>query len=725
MSDVLRRKMFAVEVTPKKDAMNVGIMSGFSEPEESEYEAPEMEEGDSEEEEMYEDRRPDNLEIIANNLRGDFKSLDNRYAELAMKVGEEAAAQTPPEVVALMQPQMAQQMQGGIVGLPQAQQAMPAGAPPMPAAMVEEGMPQMARGGIIQKFQFGGSPAVQALSLGEQLRNAYVGSSGVLPSMTNTVQGPFANFLARSGQYGTQLLQRAAPYIQSAGQTIRNAGSSLGPYGRPLVIGGTALTAIPVFQALTGSGQPKPAPSALPATAPQTVPMIGADGRVVTDPSAYPKIVPPVVPPVAPAAAADGETAPVAETKPTTTPAAPITPTETIAPVAKEEAEDEDNRFEKLVALREKRYAGVLGADKNYAQSQALFALADAGLKLAGPGKGNLAARIAKAFESVPGVMQKLGAEEESSRRSLKLAAIKGAEEQLASEAKSSAALQAAMLKAGAKLADIRIALRGMGITDENTLNVLSRGINSGVYKPEADDLGNTKIGPVTIPSQGTRQAVSSQANLQSSPLVVSVTPSKGRVSRALQKDILTEKTQLESAIGELDAVEGIVTDAGVFGPTSFFTGISNKYLVPVFGEGAPFANISQESKAAVASAFKGRAARLAALSDKYPVYELKRLAEMFDKPESFFSDPLTFTAQVNAARANVMSRVSGLDSQLYGTDAVTYRPAPVGSKTDPFTIKDVPLLTEVFTRRPEAKIYFKKDSKSAPVLIDRSALSQ
>ena len=97
----------------------------------------------------------------------------------------------------------------------------------------------------------------------------------------------------------------------------------------------------------------------------------------------------------------------------------------------------------------------------------------------------------------------------------------------------------------------------------------------------------------------------------------------------------------------------------------------------------------------------------------------------MFDSPESFLSDPLTFTAQVNAARANVMSRISGLDSQLYGTDAITYRPAPVGSKTDPFTINDVSLLGEVFTRRPDAKIYFQKDPKSAPVLIDRSALSQ
>lgn len=745
MSDVMRRKMFAVSVEPKADAMNVGIMSGFAEPSGNEYE--EYEE-DDQQEDMYEDRRPDNLEIIANNLRGDFKSLDSRYEELAMKVGPEAAMQTPPEVVALMQADMAQQMQGGIAALPQAQQAMPGatGAPPMPAAMPpgpppmaqgpQQGMPpqappqmpQMANGGYIGKYQVGGSPAVQALSLGEQLRNAYIGSSGALPQMANIPQGPFADFLARSGQYGARLMQQAAPYVQSAGQNIRSAGSALGPYGRPLVIGGTALTAIPVIQALTGDRQGA-APSQMAPTAAQTVPMIGPDGRVVTDPAAYAAAVPAVDESMANARdvlLARGDMEAAASETAAPVPTTPIQPTTTIAaaPTPAEE-ETDDALFAKELAIREKRYADVLGGDKDYKQAQALFALADAGLKLASPMRGNLAARIAKAFENVPAALQKLGAEEEASRRAIKLAAIKGAEEAVASKAKTASAYAIAALKQNAKLGDIMIALRGMGITDPTTLQVAARGINSGVYKPESDDLGNVKIGPITIPGRDSRNAAAAQTSLQDNPLVVGVTPSKGRVPKALQKDVLTEKTQLESALGELDSVEKIVGDEKVFGPTSFFTGISNRYLVPVFGEGAPFANLSQESKASVAKAFKGRAARLAALSEKYPVYELKRLSEMFDNPETFFSDPLTFTAQVNAARANVMSRISGLDSQLYGTDAITYRPSPVGSKTDPFTIKDVSLLGEVFTRRPEAKLYFQKDPKSAPVLIDRSALSQ
>ena len=87
---VMQRSMF-VAVAPKSESK--GILSGFDE---------EMDN------ENYEDRSPENLEIIANNLRGDMRSMDERYLELAQMVGE-SAFETPEEVVALMQSQMGQQ----------------------------------------------------------------------------------------------------------------------------------------------------------------------------------------------------------------------------------------------------------------------------------------------------------------------------------------------------------------------------------------------------------------------------------------------------------------------------------------------------------------------------------------------------------------------------------------------------------------------------------------
>jgi hypothetical protein len=124
---VMQRKMFANGGQAKSE----GILSGFEDT---------TEDG-------YENRTPENLEIIANNLRGDIRSMDERYLELATLVGE-SAFDTPEEVVALMQGQLAQQappqdlMQGaqGIEAL---------GAPPAPPEGgilagfgQEQGMPQ-------------------------------------------------------------------------------------------------------------------------------------------------------------------------------------------------------------------------------------------------------------------------------------------------------------------------------------------------------------------------------------------------------------------------------------------------------------------------------------------------------------------------------------------------------------------------------------------------------
>ena len=186
----------------EKDAEDVGIMAGFKDMMDMmEMEDDDMEDMDEEDRVASEvmGRSPKSPEILMNNLRGDMRSIDARVDELADMVGYRAAKDTPQEVLALLQPVLAQQQGIGAApasaelmqgpqppmapppmppGAPMAPPAAP-GAPEMPpemmAAMMGGGGPQdmtgppppetggiagappiaMARGGYVQNFQAG------------------------------------------------------------------------------------------------------------------------------------------------------------------------------------------------------------------------------------------------------------------------------------------------------------------------------------------------------------------------------------------------------------------------------------------------------------------------------------------------------------------------------------------------------------------------------------------
>jgi hypothetical protein len=131
--EILKRAMFAMPLS--KEAQGTGIMSGFD------MEEMEDQDENADMEEMPPmARTPQNPEILMNNLRGDMRSVDARYMELAQMVGEEAAMETPPEVLAMLMGQMGAQ-QGGIGALPQGQEMMPPGAQAPGAQAPGAGMP--------------------------------------------------------------------------------------------------------------------------------------------------------------------------------------------------------------------------------------------------------------------------------------------------------------------------------------------------------------------------------------------------------------------------------------------------------------------------------------------------------------------------------------------------------------------------------------------------------
>jgi len=151
---------------------NVGIMQGFMDDLDGMMAEIDDEMMASEQDETARlmGRTPDSPEVLMNNLRGDYRSIDARREELADLVGYNSAAETPDEVLALLQPVLAQQgvaalpalspppvgqpplastppgPPGGVASLPTDQGPMPQGMPP---AMPPMGM---ADGGIVERF---------------------------------------------------------------------------------------------------------------------------------------------------------------------------------------------------------------------------------------------------------------------------------------------------------------------------------------------------------------------------------------------------------------------------------------------------------------------------------------------------------------------------------------------------------------------------------------------
>jgi hypothetical protein len=202
-----------MQMVEDDEVENVGIMSGFMDDiEELMEEIAQQEmagEGDDADMARILGRSPNSPEVLMNNLRGDYRSIDARREELADRVGYNAAQQTPDEVLAMLQPILAQQgiaalpMGGADVGalpmdamtgmppagMPPAAMPMdpammgapPAGMPPMDPAMMAQMPPegiaslpmdqgampplQMARGGIVQHFERGGAAASATKSI--------------------------------------------------------------------------------------------------------------------------------------------------------------------------------------------------------------------------------------------------------------------------------------------------------------------------------------------------------------------------------------------------------------------------------------------------------------------------------------------------------------------------------------------------------------------------------
>jgi hypothetical protein len=268
--EILKRAMFAMPLS--KEAKSSGILAGFDL---DEMEG--MEEQEPSEDMPQMSRTPQNPEILMNNLRGDYRSVDARYMELAQMVGEEAAMETPPEVLAMLQMQLAAQPQG-IGALPQGQGMMPpAQGPEMMPPGMEGGMPPFPQGGaeqapptpdgmpplraaagafvnpLTRMAQYGadklGAFATEANIIGGQLMTR--GAPNIFPPIMENLRGPGGRFIAEQTMKYPTLTEHLANF---AGPTVTQAAQRAGTMLPPAAMTGVGmLTASGLYKSMFGN----------------------------------------------------------------------------------------------------------------------------------------------------------------------------------------------------------------------------------------------------------------------------------------------------------------------------------------------------------------------------------------------------------------------------------------------------------------------------------------
>ncbi len=178
----------------EQDVENMGIMAGFKD-------MMEMEDDDTqdtnEEDRVASEvmgRSPKSPEILMNNLRGDMRSVEARIDELADMVGYRAAKDTPQEVLALLQPVLAQQQ--GIGAAPASAELMQGPQPPMapPPGMPPE---MMAPGAPPEAAPGGMPPEMMAALMGGA--GGPQGMAGPPPPETGGIAGAPPMAMARGG----------------------------------------------------------------------------------------------------------------------------------------------------------------------------------------------------------------------------------------------------------------------------------------------------------------------------------------------------------------------------------------------------------------------------------------------------------------------------------------------------------------------------------------------
>lgn len=733
--EILKRAMFAMPLS--KEARNSGILAGFED---------EMEdEGDYEEDDAMElPRTPQNPEILMNNLRGDMRSVDARYMELAQMVGEEAAMQTPPEVLAMLQSQLAQQ--GGIGALPQAQGMAPAQMPPMggppgplpqggaeQAPPTPDGMPPLRAaagmlvtqgqrlaqmgatgaqnlnqylGNILMRPQFGvermmgGTPP---MPLSIQARNALVqGPGGVISYGKGTQFAPAGTLTAPTSPTFTEGLRLGT---QQLAQQYPRAADMLQRYGLAAGIPATFIAGLTGRDSRTGEEKKADAEREMllaqipgqrttfegPPVPPPAEESVRVDvsgvGQFLPEPSAQAATIRPTEKAafedanmVIPSYAVD--IAGRGETTPEALKRALMTAKET-------QSTDRASRiragYQELAPL----FKELLGDDKETARANALLLLAQAGFKLGTSRQPTAAMAISEAASELPRGFSAILSQAQDRDIKIRTAALQQAIGDVQEQDKAAQAVRLQLLKGDYDLLKEQIKKTGNQVLED-------AGAGGRVLKSDKGSFLGFSIDP-SDPTVKT--ALSSRFTLRDTdnPFV----ENRGEAPTSVETDkgerikLTSTLRSLDNSLNTLDNLKGKFAE--LYSPGTWFQDKVNNLLVPISG-GLIRPDVKQEDAATqvqvglnsimknIASANDG--GRVAVQEQEW----VRETAKGINDPTRFFSNKEIAAQQFNSLETILRNARQQVLTQLgYEGNDYVMRTPNTGTQSDPFIVTTDP----------------------------------
>jgi hypothetical protein len=742
-NEILKRAMFAMPLS--KESRNSGIMAGFDEempeemPEEPETDMPQMA------------RTPQNPEILMNTLRGDMRSTNARVQELAQMVGEEAAMETPPEVLALLQAQLAAP-QGGIGALPQGQQMAPPMMPPqggmppegMPPGMegagpfpqggaeqappTPDGMPPMtaAGGAFITPFtraaQFMGDKAAQyGPAINQYLGNLTMRAqptvqrvTGGSPPMPLSVQGRESLVQGPAGTIVEGVGTKLAPYtsmgplmsptfteglktgLQSAAREYPRVTEALSRVAPGLGLASGVLMAksdlsAPVRKLFGISDSNEGRTAEQEAAYQALVSQIPGNTRAPADQA--PSAAAPVQSSAATAATTEAEQAAIDERQLATADTDPLGTF--INQKLKLFNERELKPKQKTRAERTKAeyenmsplFQEILGDNKEDIKTNALLLLADAGFKLASSRQPTFAMAVGEASAGIPRGLMALNAQAKDRELKIKTAALSQAFSTIQEEDKYIQQLTVDNNKALNRAKELILK------KDLEGGQVIKKDGGGGRLTLE-DSKGNY-LGMELNESSPTVKAVrNSRFNLNAAtnPYVTERGPAPSMVvDKDALPDVWKSINKIDRAIGTVENVLDDIT--GIYGPAAFFKEKYNKLIVPV----TPLSPVLEtaDKKARVDRALNTLKQNLATEggSGKESVQAQQWVQNILPNfATTFFSDPEVAFKQYQSLLTGLYNdrHVRVTEAGYDNTERVMKTPA-LGTKNDPFVVSSNP----------------------------------